>query len=262
MNGRTIQWMAAGCIGVTLFLVFVPAIGNLSQAAAAVDPSLEADILKSTVQIRLLVPVPGADPVKGGQLCDMEQGLGSVVRWQGVTVIVTHNHWGHMMNDAQYAHILDAQGAVLRQMWMDEFKSLIRYSDAGTLILDIPAGLSITPSNLSIERNVPDGDTVTMVHQDPKDINRVAALQAKVISHKIDQGQPVFELKVLGSGKIIKGDSGGGIWYQGKLVGNSWSTITKTWQFSVTAQTTIAAQLPVSLSPENPEAQTLDRYQE
>ena len=228
--------------------VFVPALRMKSQLVSAIDPSIEAQILNSTVQIRLFAPLPcpQTDDVPancGGQYV-MAQGLGSMVLWDEVKVIVTHNHWGDMLKDAEYVQIHDAQGNLIMKMWMDEFTNLIRYNDPGTLVLNAPAGLAIVPAGLGDDQNVVPGEIVNLVHQDPVNPGRVNVLQARVVTFKEYHGQPVVKLAILDNVMIIPGDSGGGIWLNGELIGNMWASFINTIKLPGSMETSLAAPLP------------------
>ncbi len=229
--------------------VFVPALGAKSQPVTPIDPSIKAQILNSTVQIRLFAPLPcpqtdGVQANCGGQYV-MAQGLGSMVLWDGATVIVTHNHWGDMLKDAEYLQFHDAQGNLIMKMWMDEFTSLIRYNDPGTLVLNVPAGLSIAPANLGSDQGLTAGDIVTLVHQDPINPDSLTLLQASVVTFKKYHGQAVVKLAIMDNVTIIPGDSGGGIWINGELVGNMWASFINTFKLPNSPETSLAAPLPI-----------------
>jgi hypothetical protein len=56
------------------------------------------------------------------------------------------------------------------------------------------------------------------------DRRRVDILDAEVVSLGSFQGLPTVNLRSLSGQPITPGDSGGGVWHEGKLVGNSWMT--------------------------------------
>jgi hypothetical protein len=39
------------------------------------------------------------------------------------------------------------------------------------------------------------------------------------------KGLPVFKLRSLSGQPLKQGDSGGGVWFRGQLVGNTWATL-------------------------------------
>jgi len=266
MNRRIVKWSAVVLVGFLTVQVFAPLLGTKSQPVTPIDPMVEEYILRTTVQIRLFAPLPATQPDCGQAGCGdpcyvMAQGFGTMVLWEGATVIVTHNHWGDMLKDAQYVHILDAYGNLLLKLWMNEFASLIRYSDPGTLVLDAPAGLSLASADLGIDQSVAAGDIVTVVRQDPADSDRVDLLQARVLSFKQYHGLPVFKLAILGEGSLVPGDSGGGIWFHGELVGNTWASFIKPFKLPMLSETGFAAPLPPLYFQNGETAQTLSTMQ-
>jgi len=244
MNTSKIKWMVAVLMEIIGLVVNCFVFTPSSQPVGPIEPDVAKGILHNTVQIRLFAPLRECEQSGcGSQGYVMAQGLGSVVIWQGATLIVTHNHWGEMLADAEYIRILDAQGNQLRELGMEEFSNLILYRDPGTLVFAAPAGL---PAAASLDKHiqVQIGDVVTLVHQAADDPDRVELLQARVVRNKNYKGQPVFKLALAGEGQIIPGDSGGGIWLNGALVGNMWSSYINTIKFPFSAEISLAAPLP------------------
>ncbi len=244
MNTRTIRWVAAGLAGMLTLVVLCSGFLSPSQVVEAVDPEIAQAILEYTFQIRLFAPLPVEGQADASnQAYVMAQGLGSLVSWQGANVIVTHNHWGGMLASAEYAHILDAQGNLLLKLGMAEFKDLVLYTDPGTLVLAAPAGL---PAAITIDEEVAPaaGDVVILVHQSTTDPNQLDLLQAQVVKHQEYKGQLVYKLALVDDGQIIPGDSGGGIWLNGQLVGNMWASYFETVRLPFSAETSLAASLP------------------
>ncbi len=244
MNTKTIRWMAAGLPGILALVVFCSGFLSPSQVVAAIEPEIAQTILNNTLQIRLFDPVAiDGQANASNKAYVMAQGLGSLVSWQGASVIVTHNHWGEMLASAEYAHILDAQGNLLLKLGMAEFKNLVLYSDPGTLVLAAPAGL---PAAITVDEEVAPaaGDVVTLVHQSTTDPNQLDLLQAQVVKSHNYKGQIVYKLALVDDGQIIPGDSGGGIWLNGQLVGNMWASYFETVRLPFSAETSLAAPLP------------------
>ena len=231
--------------------VFVPALIAKSQPAHTFDPAIAAQILNSTVQISMYAPLPN-EPLDGGQADGahksyvMANGFGSMVLWKGEAVIVTHNHWGEMLQDAEYVKIHDAYGNFLLKLERDEFTSLIRYSDPGTLVLDVPDGLTATSAELGEDLNMVRDDIVTLVRQRPDDPGQVEVLQGRVLRMKNYKGLAVIKLAILDDAMLVPGDSGGGIWLNGKLVGNTWASFINTIKLPLSADTSLAAPLPMA----------------
>lgn len=250
MNTKTFKWMAAGLIGLVMVQVFSSIRPTKAQPVTPIDPTTEEYILNRTLQIRLFAPLQTAEnessaPDNGNKSYVMAQGLGTLVRWQGEKVIVTHNHWGEMLQAAEYVTIHDAHGMRLLKVALNEFTSLVRYSDPGTLVLDVPAGLPAEAANLGEDAPVVSGDILNVVRQDPHNPNQLIVAQARMLRIKDYKGQPVYKLAILDNTVIIPGDSGGGNWLNGKLVGNTWASYIDTLKLPNAPETSLVAPLPL-----------------
>jgi hypothetical protein len=251
MNSRKITGFGMIMTTILTLQVFVPAFVAKSQTIPALDPAIKGEVLNSTVQIIMYAPLPTNQPDDGQTDCRyksyvMAKGFGTMVLWQGEKFIVTHNHWGEMLEDAEYVKIQDAYGNFLVKMGIDEFTSLIRYTDPGTLILDSPAGLPTTSADLGKDINMVTDDIVTVVRQDPVNPDQVDISQARVLRMKNYKGLTVVNLAILDDAMLVPGDSGGGIWMNGKLVGNTWASFINTIKLPLSLETSLAAPLPMA----------------
>ena len=93
-------------------------------------------------------------------------GIGTLVEYQGETFLVTHNHWGDMLQDQNLIELRDGDNKMIRPIYASEFKSLVVYQDAGTLVLRDPAKLVdvLTPGALEDAPQLKPGDTVQVAH--------------------------------------------------------------------------------------------------
>lgn len=66
------------------------------------------------------------------------------------------------------------------------------------------------------------GDKVLLVHQANGETSRVVVLEAVVEGSTTYKELPAFKLHTLDGQPIVSGDSGGGVWLNGQLVGNMW----------------------------------------
>jgi hypothetical protein len=66
------------------------------------------------------------------------KGLGSLVQDGEKTLLVTHNHWGEILQERADVKFYDAHGQLVKTMSGSEFISLMCYLDGGTLILSSP----------------------------------------------------------------------------------------------------------------------------
>lgn len=225
--GKAYQSVAAKEISVET-PVGSAAILNNAQPVSALNPEAEAELLERTVQIKIYTSLPAAELIRIQPKSDpkrylLSTGLGSLVVWQGKYVVVTHNHWGNVLQTAEYVEIQNWQGKPLRTMAMDKFMSLILYRDPGTLVLYDPTATWVSAGHLAEDQRSAIGKIVTIAHQDPVNRGEVALMQAKVVENHQNNGLSVIGVKVLGNGIIIGGDSGGGVWLEGELIGNTWA---------------------------------------
>lgn len=223
---------------------------------------------RATVQILLFsdggqvapVNVAGAGGPVPVRAFHADGGLGTVITAGDNTLILTHNHWGNL-DSAVRAQVRTAAGDLVTEVDGGIFRSWIRYQDAGTLLLSVPASL-VAESSLQVApwddpAVVAPGDTVLAAQQDPEDPGRVAFLQLQVVAMEAEGGLGAFTLRTTDGGAIVRGDSGGGVWYNGRLVGNHWKTEVRhqldpeffqTGQLTETPTgTSLAAQLPGAL---------------
>lgn len=181
----------------------------------------QAEILSATLQIEISVPVDAS----GKKLVKVD-GLGSMV-WDGEeTLLVTHNHWGEVLQEKSVVAFYDAQGQMVKTLSGSKFISLVRYLDAGTLILRSPVRLK-EQTQLVIAADplqVQVGDVVQVTQRGGPERKEAALVEAEVESITSIRGLPVIRLKGLEGRPVKGGDSGGGIWYEGSLVGNMWYT--------------------------------------
>jgi hypothetical protein len=99
------------------------------------------------------------------------------------------------------------------------------------------------------------GETVDIVYRENPSRETAAIKQAVVEEIAIYNNEPVYKLHSLDGQTIQPGDSGGGIWHDGCLVGNNWtvtaqSTTTpeeSTEENLVYTDTSFGAILPVEL---------------
>lgn len=250
MNGKADKWvkvklwsslllMSIGTLGCKLYQPVVAneisieaqveytAIVNDPQPIPAPNSQVEDELLERTVQIKMYSPLPAEEPMSKPE-SDPQQylvthGLGSLVVWQGKYVVVTHNHWGDGLNQAEYVQIYDWQDKLLRTMGKDKFMSLILYSDPGTLVIYDPTATWVSAGHLGDEQSVVAGDIVTIAHQDLVNPGKVDLMQAEVVGLQNSDGLTVLGVVVMDNGKIIGGDSGGGVWMDGELIGNTWA---------------------------------------
>lgn len=218
---KTLVWQSglfllllAGCTAQKTFAA------NNSPQAPAPQPSAaeEAAILASTLQLAMYAYAqePGG-PEPGSR------GLGTLVADDGETVIVTHDHWAHLTSNLHEVEIRDAAGRLLLTLDAAAFHALIAYRDGGTMVLRTPAGLEgLVPAGLGAPAD--EGDAVWFARRDPASGRRAVEVVAAAVT-AVEQGaRPAsMRLRNLDGSAVIPGDSGGGVWANGRLVGNLWA---------------------------------------
>jgi hypothetical protein len=168
-----------------------------------------------------------------------EIGLGTLVNSSGEVILYTHDHWG-MLDNLGRVQFLDNQGNILLDITGDTFKELIRYRDEGTMVLarsskhksDYLAALihlsrsksqrKLSPAHLGDIQDIHAGDLVIIARTDRENPVGVDLMAATVESIDERWGAPVLKLRNHNCESIAPGDSGGGIWLNGELVGNMW----------------------------------------
>ena len=181
-------------------------------------------IWNATLQIKMEIPHP--DKSKTTAVL-RARGLGSLVQCGGETLLVTHNHWGEFLQDTTAIEIRDGGNQLLKVMSGLEFKKLVRYQDAGTLVLQAPNGIALQPETacLGNANGLQPGEVVFLAYRQTPDLKTVAILEATVETVFTFQGFPAYTLRSLNGEPIKCGDSGGGVWHEGQLVGNLWATV-------------------------------------
>jgi hypothetical protein len=231
MNGRTFKWIAAMAAGLAVYLAFHSPTSALSKQNISVDPATQAQILSATVQIRLFAPITSIQPVGNVYPYAMSQGLGSLVRSGNQYRIITHNHWSTLVQ-LDFVKFYDANFVLLLEMSGAAFKDLILQQDAGALVLQAPPELvekmgappdAFLDACLEKDLKLEAEDQVLVVHQKPGQEDEVVVLPAVVERRLTFQGLPAFRLHAADGSALIPGDSGGGVWFDGCLVGDLWA---------------------------------------
>ena len=196
--------------------------GLYSTQAAKVD-----QIRKATLLIRMQ-----ASKAQDGGGADLAIGLGmgSLIRIHDEILLITHNHWGKLLQDVTLIEFRDADNQLILPVLGYELKEWIVSQDAGSLVLRLPEEFidSIDPSapiRMETVPQVPAGERVEVVYRENPAREMATALQAVVEEVITYQGLPAYRLRSLDGQPIQPGDSGGGIWYKGRLVGNNWVTL-------------------------------------
>jgi hypothetical protein len=212
--------------GVGGWMHAAPARANNSPGLA-----VENDLLRATVAIEILSPyVDGQGQVvtveeNGRQtvLNAVSTGLGTLVDVGSASYLVTHDHYAQL--DAAVADVIITGYSGLRlTIPVQEFRGLIRYRNNSTLILEAPGGLQGQPTVAGNGDEVSPGSVVQIIYRHPE--TKELSVRNAEVEYQIDyQGIPSLQLNNLSGEEIRKGNSGAGVWYQGRLIGNIHRTI-------------------------------------
>ena len=212
-------------LAVILVIAFVPIACQSTPLAAEVqvkDTKTDPELINNAT---LLIVVENIQQTGVTLAYDMA----TLVKIQNEYFLVTHNHWGDMLKDMNILELRDADNKLIQLIYGSKFKSLIVYQDAGTMVLHAPDGLAdaFTPANLDNPPQLKIGDTVQVAHHSQPNRDQVEILDAVVEEISVSKDAPVYTLRSLNGQSLQPGDSGGGVWHNGKLVANTWTVTTK-----------------------------------
>jgi hypothetical protein len=182
-------------------------------------------ILRASVKIQIVSPVldDRGNPfiVEDGTgrrpLNAISSGLGTIVTSNGTSYVITHDHYAQI--DAPYGDvdITDINGKTISVDILDLRRS-IRYRNNGVIVFLAPKGLSIGGSP-GMGDGVPPGSHVHVVYRHAE-TDGLSVVSAVVEKWTDQQGIPSFKLRMLNGEAIDKGNSGGGVWFEGRLIGS------------------------------------------
>ncbi len=151
------------------------------------------------------------------------KGLGTVVLFGNERLIVTHDHWSHLTPNLKEVEFRDCQGKLLLTLDAQAFEQLIVYKDSGTMVLKLPAELEgLVASELGGETGIGDIVYIARRAHSPEE-QSVEFIQTVVSEVKMEQEPAKLLLKNLNGSPIQFGDSGGGVWANGRFVANVWA---------------------------------------
>jgi hypothetical protein len=214
--------LASGVVVIILLATIVYPIIMVTAAghSAAIDPSAAQKMLAATVQIRMFAPAPG-QPDKDV----VADGLGTVVQVAGLRYVVTHDHWGFVYDNLSRVVIWDANHQPMADLNGSAFQALVHYRDSSTLVFAAPPAVAVVAAGLNEGQVIGAGDVVQVIHHPAGSTTEVEVIQAVAVLKSSRDGRPTLILHSLDGRTIVHGDSGGGIWHDGRLAGNMWLTI-------------------------------------
>jgi len=214
-------------LAITITIVLLSSVLCAACSQNPTSQNLEKlnEIRNATVLITMQAPNPDQSIENSTFL---SYGVGSLIQYRGETLLVTHNHWRNLQ-DVTIVKFYDADNNLIKVIIKQRFAESIVYADAGTLVLRPPQELidQLAPVSLQDVPQVDAGETVEVVYRENPSRETAAILQAVVEEVITYEGQPVYKLRSPDGQTIQPGDSGGGVWYQGSLVGNNWTVTAK-----------------------------------
>lgn len=209
-------------IGATFIAIIVLAAALLGgRGSSAAAGSVDDQILASTVQIEVY---DNGGIKAGAKQTYVALGLGTLLEYDGERYILTHNHWPNSLVDVKRVELHSASGEPLVTLDRAAFLTLVRYRDAGTLLLAAPQLPGVSAAQLGDRNSLASGDKLRLAVRDARNGSAITVIQARVerVGGKGNPGQ----LRLHGpKTAVAPGDSGGGVWHEGQLVGNLWGII-------------------------------------
>ena len=154
------------------------------------------------------------------------QGIATLVTVDGRQQLVTHNHWGDFLGGDASVTFFDAAGNVIVETDAKIVRSLTQFADAGTLILtplpELARKLTAVSGHALGALN--DGEMLWGVHQVSAETRGLRLMQHTITSQALISGSPAMQLRNVDGLPTIHGDSGGGLFFEGRFIGNMWST--------------------------------------
>lgn len=214
--------------------------GNITEAE-------RQRILAATVQIRLRAPLQDelGQPVltdNNGEWHTLEVeawGLGTLVQMGDQVVVLTHDHWGELLDTAVTAQFFNANGVLLAETSGAVFRNLLHYRDQGTLLLQAPPELVVPFGVKGYGRELAADSQVFLTRYQPG-TGVVEVVVARMTAVTEREGVPAYLLQTADGTPIIPGDSGGGVWFAGQLAGNLWRNQARETAATTGADTTIS----------------------
>lgn len=231
-------------------LISCQGIPSDKQTITAPEDGFSDQILQAT----LFIDVQAIQ----SDVMSLEHSVGTLVQFQGGIYLVTHNHFGDAWGDTSTIEFRDAKNRMIIPISGFEFKSRIVYQDPGTLVLRAPDVLTdvLTPVNLLSQPQLEPGDIVQIIHRSEPSHYKIETLTAIVEEINTYESTPVYILRSLDGQSLVPGDSGGGVWFDGTLIANSWavsstgSTLSTSGSSDTTHQTEIDLNVVAAVFPD------------
>ncbi|MEM7117723.1 MAG: hypothetical protein AAF614_35155 [Chloroflexota bacterium] len=164
-----------------------------------------------------------------GETRTTARGIGTLMQVDNNLLLVTHDHWPQLQTPMgpDIVFFYDVNGKLLGELNGRSFFQHLLFKDSGTLLLRPPDFVlaQSLPVQMGDLVDLQVGDTVTVMRRQPSNDNQLVSLAMVVTAVDATIGIPILTLRSLDGSSIEPGDSGGGVWLNGRLVGNMWMTI-------------------------------------
>jgi hypothetical protein len=216
-------------------------LGSLPEATWRIRNNNQKPILAATVMITIMTPnwqeeasaVDEALPIPNDEYRAIAKadgdvvagGLGTLVVDGKDLLLVTHDHWSHLDENLGTVTFQTADGVWLADIDLCDFKERIRSRDGGSMVLVAPGALK---SAFAVDvANARDIDLQPGNHGfvTRRSGDSVVVSEVRVIGLGEKQGRPVVQLQSIDGQAITGGDSGGGVWFKGRLTAVMWTTV-------------------------------------
>lgn len=217
-----------------LIIILTVIISGLFGYPQWQETQTQQKILAATVQITMIVPqwtegeqqpveplpVPPDEyrPIAKVEEYIIAEGLGTVVQENGRFYLITHDHWSQLAANLGDVQFRDATGTLLAEMSLYDFKGLILSRNGGIMIVAAPDALQKSAMIVTNAR-VTEDDDLWLVHRYE---GRVIASQVQKVAADVKNGVGVWRLQ---GQTVVSGDSGGGVWENGRLVATTWTAV-------------------------------------
>lgn len=216
--------------------------------------NVEQQLLSSTIQMSMVM-VDNNSSGGGGSAVYAWRGLGTLVKYGRSQFILTHGHWPIASPQLIAVELRNSSGERLQLFDADAFLNLLHYHDRGTMIVQVSQELvGVKPAILGNISDVATGATVWLTAYDPGAISTVRVVRAHVEAVDLKAVPGRLRLRGPHTAGVALGDSGGGVWLDGKLVGNLWSIVAGKraglcWIWSACNDVTLSNQLFAATGP-------------
>jgi len=268
------RWkMLSKLLFISLALLLVSSVLGFTQfnkpvlaSHYTIDENAKQQILAATVRITLFAPITDAQGqpqyvTMNGQKAiqyTVGEGLGTLTRSGEDVFVVTHDHWTLLTENLHKVQFHNVANDLILEVSGDAFRQLIRYRDGGTTVLTAPAKLKarLTATEMGNGRSVQNNDILLTAYR-AADSGAISVAAMRVEKTSVFQGQPIYRMINMNGDSVIGGNSGGGVWANGQLVGNMWTTTMEQKVSRLTGKavsqmtqtsTSLAAQLPVEFA--------------